>query len=243
VDIDVDQLGPQRAAEGRAQVAGLEPEDHVEDLEPLDVACWRLVTCRRAVLAGCSSSRPAAMSRTRRTYWAADQVSGDAEPTGLPLTKPIEASSGGVPNGEAARSGVLPALLGDEAEAGGEAAHGVGQPRGGGAVAEGEVVLGPLAGQHGPQVAVALAGRRPGPAVAVAVAVAGVAVPARAAGRVAPDVGVDDREGAEHVGVVGSEDAEAGQLQEAGVDDLALVEGGPAVAHVVSEALRTLALR
>jgi hypothetical protein len=60
-------------------------------------------------------------------------------------------------------------------------------------------------------------------------------VPAGAAGGVAPDVGVDHGQGAEHVGVVGGEDAEAGQLQEAGVDHLALVEGGPAVADVVGD--------
>src|SRR4029079_16902133 len=33
------------------------------------------------------------------------QVSGAAEPSGLPLTKPIEASVGSVPNGEAATPG------------------------------------------------------------------------------------------------------------------------------------------
>jgi hypothetical protein len=53
-----------------------------------------------------------------------------------------------------------------------------------------------------------LAGRRPGAAVAVAVAVAvaGVAAPAWAAVGVAPDVGVDDHEGADDVGVVSPEE-------------------------------------
>jgi hypothetical protein len=78
------------------------------------------------------------------------------------------------------------------------------------------VVLAALAGQHRPEVAVALPGRRPGAAVGVAVAVAvpGVAVPARPAGGVAADVGVDHGEGAQHVGVVGGQQAEARQLED-----------------------------
>ena len=40
-----------------------------------------------------------------RTNEAADQVRGEAEPAAPPFLKPIEASVGSVPNGEAARSG------------------------------------------------------------------------------------------------------------------------------------------
>ena len=46
------------------------------------------------------------MSAKSRTKDAADQLSGPAEPAGSPLTKPIEAVSGGVPNGEGARFGL-----------------------------------------------------------------------------------------------------------------------------------------
>ena len=45
------------------------------------------------------------MSPNRRTKDAADQLRGPAEPAGCPLLKPIDAVSGGVPNGDAARSG------------------------------------------------------------------------------------------------------------------------------------------
>ena len=44
------------------------------------------------------------MSSISRTNWPADHVSAEAEPAGLPFSKPIDASPGGVPNGEAARS-------------------------------------------------------------------------------------------------------------------------------------------
>ena len=70
---------------------------------------------------------------------------------------------------------------------------------------------------------------------AVAVAVAVVAVPARPARRCRSDGGVDDGQRAGDVGVVGGEHAEPGQLQEAGVDDGALVERRPAVAEVVGD--------
>ena len=45
------------------------------------------------------------MSARSRTYEPADHVSGAAEPAAWPLTKPIEATVGSVPNGEAARFG------------------------------------------------------------------------------------------------------------------------------------------
>ena len=40
-----------------------------------------------------------------RTNCPIDHVSAEAEPAGLPLTKPIDAIVGSVPNGERARSG------------------------------------------------------------------------------------------------------------------------------------------
>src|ERR1035437_7230980 len=46
------------------------------------------------------------MSANSITNDAADQLSGPADPAGPPLTKPIEAVSGGVPNGEGARLGL-----------------------------------------------------------------------------------------------------------------------------------------
>ena len=75
------------------------------------------------------------MSANSRTNDAADQLSGLAEPAGSPSTKPIEAVSGGVPNGEAARFADLPVLLGNEADAAGELVHAVEQGRRAGRVA------------------------------------------------------------------------------------------------------------
>ena len=46
------------------------------------------------------------MSAKSRTNDAADQLSGSAEPAGSPFAKPIEAMSGGVPNGEGGRFGL-----------------------------------------------------------------------------------------------------------------------------------------
>ena len=62
-------------------------------------------TYRSATIAGCSSGRPAPSARISRACWACAQVSGEDEPAGLPLTKPIDAVVGSVPNGDAARSG------------------------------------------------------------------------------------------------------------------------------------------
>src|SRR6202171_2507547 len=66
--------------------------------------CW-WATYRLKVPACCSRILPAARSRIRRTYWAADQVSGEAEPAAAPLWNPIDAVVGSEPYGEAARSG------------------------------------------------------------------------------------------------------------------------------------------
>ena len=71
---------------------------------------------------------------------------------------------------------------------------------------------------------------------AVAVAVAVVAQEAVAAGGGPLDRRVDHRQRGEDVGVVGLEQAQAGVLEEAGVDDRALVERRAAVADVVAVA-------
>ena len=71
--------------------------------------------------------RPASRSAASRTNDAADHVSGDAEPAGWPLAKPIEAIVGSVPYGDGAQVGGLPVLLGDQPDAGGERAHAVEQ--------------------------------------------------------------------------------------------------------------------
>ena len=63
------------------------------------------VTYRSATTLGVSTGVPAPSPATSRTNWAADHVSGAAEPAGPPLRNPIEATVGSVPYGEAARSG------------------------------------------------------------------------------------------------------------------------------------------
>src|SRR6476620_10576261 len=55
-------------------------------------------------MAGRTTLRPAARSAARRTNAAADQVSGEAEPAALPLAKPMDATVGSVPYGDAPRS-------------------------------------------------------------------------------------------------------------------------------------------
>src|SRR5215472_5388394 len=56
-------------------------------------------------MSGVSTVRPAPRSMVRRATVAWAQVSGLADPTGLPLVKPIDAVVGSEPNGEAGRSG------------------------------------------------------------------------------------------------------------------------------------------
>ena len=68
------------------------------------VARWWWVTYRSTVWLGVSTLRPAVRSATSRTNAPAPQVSGAADPAGLPLTKPIEATVGSVPYGEAGTS-------------------------------------------------------------------------------------------------------------------------------------------
>src|SRR4051812_31484174 len=62
-------------------------------------------TYRSRTIAGCSSGRPAPSARISRACWAWAQVSGEDEPAGLPLTKPIDAVVGSLPNGAAGRAG------------------------------------------------------------------------------------------------------------------------------------------
>src|SRR6185312_5328474 len=69
-------------------------------------------TYRSRTIAGCSSGRPAPSARISRACWAWAQVSGEDEPAGLPLTKPIEAIVGSLPNGAAGRSGFSQACSG-----------------------------------------------------------------------------------------------------------------------------------
>ena len=183
--------------------------------------------------------RPAAVSSISRTNWPADHVSADAEPAGLPFSKPIDASPGGVPNGERGEVGRLPRLLGDEADAGGHVAHRLqARDRRAGHAAV-DLVLAALAGQHRPQVAAArvVGGRRPRAAVAeaVAVAVAVVAEEAVAAVGAAADLRVHDRQRADDVRIVVGEQAEPRVLEEAGVDHRALVEHRAAVADAVAD--------
>src|SRR6185503_6631796 len=80
--------------------------------------------------------------------------------------------------------------------------------------------------------------------LALAVAVEGEAVPERAAiGAAGGEDLVDDGDRVAHGRVVGRLDAEADELEEARVDDLALVDArGPAVADVVGRALVRLAI-
>ena len=131
----------------------------------------------------------------------------------------------------------LPVLLGDEADAGGEAAHAVEQRCRLCRVARRVRLLAALGRQRRPEMARALPARRPRPAVAraVAVAVPVVAVPTRPVRRRRLDRGVDDLQRAEDVRVVDVEQAEADELEEARVDDLALVERRAAVADVVRD--------
>ena len=117
-----------------------------------------------------------------------------------------------------------------------------------------QVLLGALAAQYRPHVPGArVAAGRPRLAggravggvglVAVAVPVLGargrgaVAVEAGPAVGVAADDVVHDGQRPLHVGVVGREDAEPGQLEEPGVDDRPLVGVGAAVAEVVGDCL------
>ena len=77
---------------------------------------WRdvaLARVARAVEQPAGGRRRASAARTA----PADQVSGDAEPAGLPFTKPIDADGRVGPERRAGEVGQLPRLLGDEADA------------------------------------------------------------------------------------------------------------------------------
>ena len=49
---------------------------------------------------------------TSRRYWAWAQISGEAEPAGLPFANPIDAVAGSEPNGDAATAGSSQACSG-----------------------------------------------------------------------------------------------------------------------------------
>jgi len=53
-------------------------------------------------MAGWSPSDPLSRSVTSRRYWAWAQISGEAEPAGLPFVNPMDAVAGSEPNGDAA---------------------------------------------------------------------------------------------------------------------------------------------
>ena len=142
------------------------------------------------------------MSANSRTKDAADQLSGFAEPAGSPLTKPIEAFSGGVPNGERREVRAVPVLLGNEADAAGERsmlssrdAAPAASPVWSDCSARSDESAGQRCPVPGPTAPTG--GRRS----AVPVAVAVVAVPAGAARRVRADRRVDDGQGREDVRV------------------------------------------
>ena len=61
---------------------------------------------------GWSPSDPLPRSVTSRRYWAWAQISGDAEPAGLPLVNPMDAVAGSEPNGDAATAGSSQACSG-----------------------------------------------------------------------------------------------------------------------------------
>src|SRR4051794_18255430 len=69
------------------------------------VLFWVCRTYRSAVISGFSSERPAPRSAVSRTLDAAPHVSGDADPSGLPLTRPIDAVVGSEPYGDAGTFG------------------------------------------------------------------------------------------------------------------------------------------
>jgi hypothetical protein len=91
----------------RTAVSGVGP---VSVTGALPGGAW--FTYRSAVTAGCSSARPAPMSSISRSSCAWAQVSGDADPAALPSLKPIDATVGSVPNGDASRSGFSHACSG-----------------------------------------------------------------------------------------------------------------------------------
>ena len=159
----------------------------------------------RSCSAGGRARWPAAVSSISRTNWPADHVSADAEPAGLPFSKPIDATVGSVPNGERGEVRRLPRLLGDQADAGGHVAHRLQARDGRAGHAAVDLVLAALAGQHRPQVAAALCstGAHGRPSLsAVAVAVAVVAEEAVAAVGAAADRRVHDRQRADDVRIV-----------------------------------------
>src|SRR6478672_2699258 len=61
---------------------------------------------------GWSPSDPLPRSVTSRRYWAWAQISGDAEPAGLPFANPMDAVAGSEPYGDAATAGSSQACSG-----------------------------------------------------------------------------------------------------------------------------------
>ena len=177
------------------------------------------------------------MSANRRTNDAADQLSGLAEPAGSPSTKPIDAVSGAVPNGEGARfassqscSGMRPTPPANSSIPSRRDAAPAASPVCSACSARSADNAGQTCpvptpdGAHGAAVA-----------GTVAVAVAVVAVPARSAVGIGADRRVHDGQRCEDVRVVRGQLAEPGELEEPGVDHRALVERRPAVADVVRD--------
>ena len=201
----------------------------------------------RTVSTGRSVTGRRAMFADSRTNWAADQVSGEALPAALPFWKPIEAHSGAVPYGDGGQVGVLPRLFGDEPDPGRHVGHDAQQAGGRRPVAGRdscsarspastghrwpEPLFWPWCADAAHGLPWTSSGRVGDVAVAVAVlraggggAVAVEAVPVRCRLRITLSTTASERG---DVGVVGPQHAEAGQLEEALVDDLALVGVGP----------------
>ena len=139
---------------------------------------------------------------------------------------------------------VFPGLLGDESQPGGHVLHGLQELDRAGGLPGLEVLLGTLTVEQRPGMPGPGGGREPGRSaggatgrvrdVAVTVAIGAalglhaVAVPAGSRGGLGPDDGVNHLQRRLDVGIGGRELAQAGQLQESGVDDGALVHLGQA---------------
>src|SRR5262249_5647543 len=127
--------------------------------------------------------------------------------------------------------------FGDEPDPRREAAHPEEERLGPGAIVGRELLLAALGRKRGPEVPGSLPGRRPRVTVcrAVPVAVPVVARPAGPTPRARPDLRVHAPDGRGDVRIARGELAETDELEEAGIDHLALVERRAAVADVVGD--------
>ena len=112
-------------------------------------------------MAGWSPSDPLPRSVTSRRYWAWAQISGDAEPAGLPFVNPMDAVAGSEPYGDAATAGSSQACSGtipspDVMDCMACSSDPAGAGRTGL-----QILLGPLAVENRPQVPGPLGGREP----------------------------------------------------------------------------------